>query len=150
MSDGAVSGGEKPSEPEPIQTLLTDAEYVSVWAQLSSNVAQLWAIFTAANFAAAAFSISADDISFSTNVVMTLAYWTFALGLLALLYQHANIMRRLSDLHCELKEREVIQVFIRRHDPVRLTLVVHLVSGWFVTAIIWRIQLADWLSVWLQ
>jgi hypothetical protein len=60
------------------------ADAVTLFSQEVSNITTLWAFYTAAAFAAAGFATT-DKSKFLTGVVVTIGFWLFTLGHLALL-----------------------------------------------------------------
>ena len=114
------------------------ADYAATWAAVNSNIIQLWAMFTAGNFAACAFSISVKALGQAEKWAMTVGYWLFALGNLTLIVQNLLVLLSMKDALPPAVDGSIAPILADMTNPVWYSVVFHLFVCLCVTAIIWR------------
>ena len=77
------------------------ADATGLFSQQTSTMNGLWAVYVAATFAIAGFGISSQKMNWHVALAVTIGFWVFTLGHLALMRQ---TLRILIDLRGELGE----------------------------------------------
>lgn len=121
-------------------------DFTATWTAINSNIVQLWAMFTAGNFAACAFSISIASLGRIEKLAMTVGFWLFAVGNLTLIVQNLFILLRMRDLLTGRNGQSVAPILADMTNPIWYSIVFHLFVCLCVTAIIWRSTLTRWVS----
>ena len=114
---------------------------LALYAQQMTAMHNLWAVYVVATFAAAGFGSSAD-FGMAAAVAVSVGFWLFALGHLALLRQTLIILERtrrdLANLGPSAFALGRTWLAMRRiGNPVWIAVAVHLGIDLCVTAAIW-------------
>jgi len=119
--------------------------------QQASSIAQLWAIFVTATFAAAVLNVSTNTVSIKVSIAVTVGYWLFALGHFCLLYLALRVARALAsnirDLLAAAPEdsagfKASFEAIARTSYRPYASYVIHIAIDLCVTVSIWAKHLA--------
>lgn len=122
---------------------LSDA--VALFMQQTAIMTTLWTVYVAATFAGAGFGISSPALDWRVAAAVTIGFWLFTLGHLALLRQTLRVLQVVRGEIAEavaraddrLQFRGTLVKISRTSNPVRVAVAVHCGIDLCVTIAIW-------------